>query len=81
MFPITLDAKIRYANKASVSDGACFTVGNGVLGRMVFEDYIVGEPVLVGLFDQNILTIAESSAVLSSQAFSQATTAANLQSQ
>jgi len=81
MFPITLDAKIRYANKAAVADGACFTVGNGVLGRMVFEDFIVGEPVLVGLFDQNILTIAESSAVLSFQAFSQATTAANLQSQ
>ena len=45
-----------------------------------FENIIVGEPIMVACFNQNVMSIASSSAVLSSQAFSQATTAAALQS-
>ncbi len=78
-FPITLDVKVMFANKASYRGGLCYTTGRAK-GQTVFEDFILGEPTLVGLFNQNVMTIAASSAVLSSQAFSQATTAAALAS-
>ena len=80
VFPITLDVKIEFANRAAYAGGACFTTGLGVKGKMTFEDFIIGEPIMVGCFHQNVMSIAASSAVLSSQAFSQATTAAALQS-
>jgi hypothetical protein len=79
-FPITIDCTIRFGNLAGYSGGVCFSVGAGHKGKMEFETNIIGEPVCVGLFHQNVLSIAASSAVLSSQAFSQATTAAALQS-
>ena len=78
-YPITLDVKVRFANRASYRGGACFSTG-GQKGQMQFEDIMIGEPTLVGLFHQNVLSIAASSAVLSSQSFSQATTAAALAS-
>jgi len=78
-YPITLDIKVRFANKASYRGGACFSTGSSQ-GQCMFEDIIVGEPTLVGIFTQNVLSIAASSAVLSSQSFSQATTAAALAS-
>ena len=74
-FPIIMDIKCKFANRAAVSSGACFTNGMAK-GRYVFEDIICGEPVCVGLFNQQILSIAASSAVLSAQAFSQQTYAA-----
>ena len=80
VFPITLDIRIKFANRASYSGGACYTTGCGVKGKMEFEDFIVGEPIMVGCFHQNVMSIAASSSVLSSQAFSQATTAAALSS-
>lgn len=80
VFPITLDLKVEFANRSTHSGGACFTTGVGVKGKMQFENIIIGEPTLVGLFHQNVMSIAASSSVLSSQAFSQATTAAALQS-
>ena len=78
-FPVTLDIRCRFANRAAYSGGACFTTGSSQ-GKMSFEDIIVGEPTLVGIFSQNVLSIAASSAVLSSQSFSQATAAAALAS-
>ena len=70
-FPITLDIKVRFANKAAYRGGACFSTGC-TRGQMMFEDIIIGEPTLVGLFHQTVLSIAASSPVLSSQSFSQA---------
>ena len=78
-FPITLDIKVLFANRAAYRGGACFSTGV-TRGQMMFEDIIIGEPTLVGLFHNNVLSIAASSAVLSSQSFSQATTAAALAS-
>ena len=72
VFPIILDVKAKFANRAAVSSGACFTNGMAQ-GKYTFEDILVGEPVLVGCFDQQILSIASSSAVLSAQAFSAST--------
>ena len=57
----------------------CYSTGQQ-RGQVEIEDMIVGEPILVGIFTQNVLSIAQSSAVLSSQSFSQASTAAALAS-
>ena len=79
VYPVTFDIRVKFANRNGVASGVCFNTGK-VQGKMVLEDYLVGQPVLVGLFHQNILSIASSSAVLSSQAFSQSTTASILAS-
>ena len=79
VFPITLDIRVKFANRAAYSGGLCFSTGV-CKEKMQFEDFIVGEPVLLGIFTQNVISIAASSAVISSQAFSQATTAAALAS-
>lgn len=78
-YPIQLDIKVKFANRAAYSDGSCFTTGASK-GQMCFENFILGEPVVVGLFNSNVLTIASSAAVLSAQSFSQSTTAAALAS-
>jgi hypothetical protein len=78
-YPITLDVRVKFQNKAVYSTGLCFADGVSK-GKAEFEDIIVGTPVLVGCFHQNVLSIAASSAVQSSQAFSQATTASALAS-
>ena len=75
IFPIILDIECKFANRAAVSSGLCFSNGQ-TKGKQVFEDFICGTPVCVGLFDQQILSIASSSAVLSAQSFSQSTFAA-----
>ena len=80
VFPIILDIKAKFANRASVSSGLCYTTGR-VKGKMVFDDFICGTPVVVGLFNSQIISIASSSAVLSAQAFSQSTTASALSQQ
>ena len=79
VFPITLDISVRFANRAAYSGGLCFSNGLSK-GKCQFEDFIVGEPILVGIFTQNVISIAASSAVISSQSFSQATTASALAS-
>ena len=71
-FPVQIDAKIKFANKNAVASGLCFTTGL-TRGRPIFSDIMVGTPVMVGLFNNQILSIASSSAVLSAQAFSQST--------
>ena len=80
VFPIILDITVQYANRAGVSSGACFTTGQ-TKGKQVFDDFIVGTPVVVGLFNQQILSIASSSAVVSAQAFSQSTFASAVSQQ
>ncbi len=79
VYPITMDVRVKFANLASYKGGLCYTLGQNK-GQAEFEDFMVGEPILVGLFTQNVLSLAASSAVYSSQAFSQATTAAALAS-
>ena len=79
VFPITLDVRIRFANRAAYRGGLCYTMGKHK-GQAEFEDFLVGEPIMVGIFTQNVLSLAASSAVYSSQAFSQATTSAALAS-
>ena len=71
---------MKVANRSYYKGGACYTTGQ-VKGQMCIEDFIVGTPVCVGLFNQQILSIASSSAVLSSQAFSQATYASAIAQQ
>ena len=79
VYPITLTVRVKFANRAAYSGGLCFSTGLSK-GKMQFEDMLIGEPILVGIFTQNVISIAASSAVISAQAFSQATTAAALAS-
>jgi hypothetical protein len=77
VFPVILDIKCKFANRAAIASGLCYTNGQ-TKGKQVHDDIICGTPVVVGLFNQQILSIASSSAVISAQAFSQATTASAL---
>jgi hypothetical protein len=70
--PCIIDIKVKYANKASQPSGLCFSNGQ-VKGKMVFEDVMVGVPIVCAMFNSQILSIASSSAVLSAQSFSQST--------
>ena len=80
VFPIILDIRVKFANRSAVSSGLAYA-GKQCIGKQTFDDIIVGEPVCVACFNQQILSITSSSAVLSSQAFSQSTTASALASQ
>ena len=75
VFPIIIDARVKFANRSAVASGALFSTGK-TKGMNVYEDIMVGQPVMVGLFDNQILSLSSSSAVLSAQAFSQSTYAA-----
>jgi hypothetical protein len=79
-FPVIIDALVKFANRAAVSSGLCFTNGQ-TKGKQVYEDFMVGDPVCVALFNKQILSIASSSAVLSAQSFSQSTYAAAISQQ
>jgi hypothetical protein len=80
VFPIVLTVKARFANRSAISSGLCFTNGQTKC-KQVYDDIMVGEPVLVACFDQQILSIASSSAVISAQAFSQSTYASAVSQQ
>ena len=80
IFPIILDIKVEFAGRSTGKGGLCYTNGQ-TRGQQVFDDFICGSPCVVGIFNQQILSIASSSAVVSSQAFSQSTTAAALAQQ
>jgi len=80
VFPIILDISCRFANRSAVCSGLAYA-GPQCLGKQTFDDIMVGDPVVVAMFNQQILSITSSSAVLSSQAFSQSTTASALASQ
>jgi len=78
--PIILDIQVRFGNRAGVASGLCYTTGQAK-GKMVFDDIIVGEPVVCALFNQQIMSIASSSAVISAQSFSQSTYASAIAQQ
>ena len=80
VFPIILDINCRFANRSAVCSGLAYA-GPQCVGKQTFDDIMVGDPVCVACFNQQILSITSSSAVLSSQAFSQSTTASALASQ
>ena len=80
IFPIIVNARVRFQNNAGVSDGICYSTGQHK-GKACFDDVLVGTPVCVALFNQQILSIASSSAVLSAQAFSQSTFASAVSQQ
>ena len=80
VFPIILDINCRFANRSAVCSGLAYA-GPQCIGKQTFDDFMVGDPVCVACFNQQILSINSSSAVLSSQAFSQSTTASALASQ
>jgi hypothetical protein len=79
VFPITLDVKVRFANKSFGVGGEQFS-GLFVKGQQALPDIICGEPVLVGMFQNHLVNLAASSAVLSAQAFSSSTVASALAS-
>jgi hypothetical protein len=80
VFPILVDATVKFANRAAVSSGLAYTNGQ-TKGKQVYEDFMIGDPCCVAIFNKQILSIASSSAVLSAQAFSQSTYASAISQQ
>ena len=71
-FPIQISCHVEFVNKCAFIEGLYGYDEKGPRGPMVFKDYINARPVLVGIFDKQVLQIASSSAVLSAQNISQA---------
>ena len=71
-FPIQISCDVEFVNKCQFIEGLYAYDEKGPRGPMVFSDYINARPVLVGIFDKQVLQIASSSAVLSAQNISQA---------
>ena len=71
-FPIQVTCDVSFVNKCQFIEGLYAYDEKGPRGPMVFKDYINARPVLVGIFDKQVLQIASSSAVLSAQNISQA---------
>ena len=71
-FPIQVSCDVSFVNKCQFIEGLYAYDEKGPRGPMVFKDYINARPVLVGIFDKQVLQIASSSAVLSAQNISQA---------
>ena len=71
-FPIQLSATVYFANKCQFIEGLYAYDEKAPRGPIVFQDAISARPVLVGLFDKQVIQIASSSAVLSAQNLSQA---------
>ena len=71
-FPIQISCEVEFVNKCQFVEGLYGYDEKGPRGPMVFKDYINARPVLVGIFDKQVLQIASSSAVLSAQNISQA---------
>ena len=71
-FPIQISCHVEFVNKCQFIEGLYGYDEKGPRGPMVFKDYINARPVLVGIFDKQVLQIASSSAVLSAQNISQA---------
>lgn len=74
-FPIQITAEVYFANKCQFIEGLYAYDEKAPRGPMVFRDCISARPVLVGLFDKQVIQIASSSAVLSAQNLSQASAA------
>ena len=71
-FPIQISCEVDFVNKCKFIEGLYAYDEKGPRGPMTFADYINARPVLVGIFDKQVLQIASSSAVLSAQNISQA---------
>ena len=71
-FPIQISCDVEFVNKCQFVEGLYGYDEKGPRGPMVFKDYINARPVLVGIFDKQVLQVASSSAVLSAQNISQA---------
>ena len=71
-FPIQISCEVSFRNKCQFIEGLYAYDEKGPRGPMAFKDYINARPVLVGIFDKQVLQIASSSAVLSAQNISQA---------
>ena len=71
-FPIQISCDVSFVNKCQFIEGLYGYDEKGPRGAMVFKDYINARPVLVGIFDKQVLQVASSSAVLSAQNISQA---------
>ena len=71
-FPIQITCDVEFQNRCQFIEGLYAYDEKAPRGPMVFKDYINARPVLVGIFDKQVLQIASSSAVLSAQNISQA---------
>ena len=80
VFPIIADVKVKFGGRSGVKSGLVFSNGQ-TKGVQIYDDFIVGTPCLVACYNQQILSLASSSGVLSSQAFSQATYASAISQQ
>ena len=69
-FPIQISATVTFENKCAFIDGL-YANDPAVKGTMVWKDYIRARPVIVGIFDKQVIQIASSSAVLSALNMSQ----------
>ena len=71
-FPIQISVDVKFANKCQFVEGLYAYDEKLPRGAVTFQDCINARPVLVGIFDKQVLQIASSSAVLSAQNLSQA---------
>ena len=74
-FPIQISADVYFANKCQFIEGLFAYDDKCPRGPVVRNDAISARPVLVGIFDKQVIQIASSSAVLSAQNLSQASAA------
>ena len=73
VFPIIADVRVKFGGRSAVKSGLVFNNGQTKGGVQIYDDILVGTPVLCACYNQQILSLASSSAVLSAQAFSQQT--------
>ena len=71
-FPIQISVNCSFENKCAFIDGI-YANDSAIKGPIVWKDYIKARPVVVGIFDKQVIQIASSSAVLSAQNLSQNT--------
>ena len=72
-FPITISATIEFQNRSTLVTGLKYSDVRSP-GAITFTEPIAAKACMVGIFDRQVLQIASSSAVLSAQNYSAATT-------
>ena len=78
-FPIQISATVSFENKCAFIEGL-YANDPSIKGPIVWKDYIRARPVVVGIFDKQVIQIASSSAVLSALNMSQNNLTATLSS-
>jgi len=78
-FPIQISATVSFENKCAFIEGL-YANDPSIKGPIVWKDYIRARPVIVGIFDKQVIQIASSSAVLSALNMSQNNLTATLSS-